>query len=965
MRHFFTLAAIAASSATVLASEAPAKFLNRLGEGSDHASLTVRWGDRLAVDNLCSAVLFDGNATVESVIRTALKEDPRFYALADSEGSIIAYGFDTDGDNSAKVTYTADATATVLTLEEGIATLEAGSDPSATAASALYDHWGLSGDEAAWKLFVNGQLSSMDASVNDGDDIRLEYTAETTPAKLPYTFYLRPATQRGAWLQPEITMDTKDGTKVVVPMIANVIDRTDLYSQYIMFEVLQPDGETPATTMSVSGNYRYGKVGNNMTVTLTASTPDEVLVRPAVQTRNADREIVYFYGDPTPIKIIVANPVTDITWDGWPEDGTFELLDMITFRANAVPADATFPTVIYTVSDPVNAKVFVNSRYPVDMLTLYKEGEYTLTATSGDVTSTKSFTVRDRYRKPLAEGYKDGLFWLNEEWYGHSSGSINYLTSKGDFLHHVYESQNPGATFGATSQFGMIFGDRLIVTSKQQRDGGDPRDGSWGRLVVADANTLKTIKTWEYLGTGEKDSNDGRGACGVNASKAYIAGAAKIGKLDLNTLEYTPDAISGMPTNGSTYGNQLGDLVSDGRYAYVCRQATGLLVIDVEKDACVKTFENKNIQGVTRTADGTVWFLDASGGKSKIYSINPETLEIDRTYTLPSAVTCDWGSWRSTKFFAAKRSNKLMWVSTPGGWAPTAAEVYLWDMDKEDTPESLTPIASSTDEDWPLFDAFQFYDKEGNEIFQKLLPYGSAAYDDRSGKILLASSQQPTINTDYRFTWYLFIDAETGKVETMRLQPDYFYFPALPIVPDKYLPALVNPDYRVTLPLDGGEAQEIDLHKIVDDLDNPNAHIRFSLVADPAAQADETSAPVSVALSGSKLTVAPVAYGQTVVKVKAESNGRESEISIPVEVTSNSGGIADVEMDGRQFHFDGSLLTLSGYRDVRVSVYDTNGRLVRTLVPDSDFFTCGLSLPAGVYAVATDGGHRFKIAVRQ
>lgn len=119
---------------------------------------------------------------------------------------------------------------------------------------------------------------------------------------------------------------------------------------------------------------------------------------------------------------------------------------MVKFRAYAEPEDADFKTIVYESSDPANAKVFVNSRYPIDMLNCFATGDFTLTAKTpdGSVSDTKSFTVSDRDRTPSEDGYADGIFWLNEEWFGHANGSINYIKPDGSVLHHAYEQQNAG-----------------------------------------------------------------------------------------------------------------------------------------------------------------------------------------------------------------------------------------------------------------------------------------------------------------------------------------------------------------------------------------------------------------------------------------------------------------------------------------------------------------------------------------
>ena len=63
---------------------------------------------------------------------------------------------------------------------------------------------------------------------------------------------------------------------------------------------------------------------------------------------------------------------------------------------------------------------------------------------------------------------------LNEEWYGHTNGGLNWFSPDYDVVYQAYERENPGMSFGCTSQYGIIYDGKLIVSSKQAVDGGDP-----------------------------------------------------------------------------------------------------------------------------------------------------------------------------------------------------------------------------------------------------------------------------------------------------------------------------------------------------------------------------------------------------------------------------------------------------------------------------------------------------------
>ncbi|MFG6390736.1 MAG: T9SS type A sorting domain-containing protein, partial [Candidatus Amulumruptor sp.] len=177
----------------------------------------------------------------------------------------------------------------------------------------------------------------------------------------------------------------------------------------------------------------------------------------------------------------------------------------------------------------------------------------------------------------------------------------------------------------------------------------------------------------------------------------------------------------------------------------------------------------------------------------------------------------------------------------------------------------------------------------------------------------------------------------------------------------------VNPDMRVEMTVDAEEPVEVDLHEAIDDMDGANKFIRFSLVNEAQAAADEDSSePVAAEIKDGKLLLTPQKIGDTTVKLTAESNGREALISIPVYVADKGSSIGDtaIDMDGKMFDLQGNVLTLSGYEGVTVGIYDINGRQMIRFTPDSSYFSIALDLAKGVYAMGADGGHRFKFMVK-
>lgn len=101
-----------------------------------------------------------------------------------------------------------------------------------------------------------------------------------------------------------------------MPIIANVITKDKLYGQYIAFHVYAADGVTTANTISVSGNYRYGKDGNNMSANVTVTAGGNAVIEPYIQRGSYGNITETPTDERTSVEVTVANPVTGIRWEG-------------------------------------------------------------------------------------------------------------------------------------------------------------------------------------------------------------------------------------------------------------------------------------------------------------------------------------------------------------------------------------------------------------------------------------------------------------------------------------------------------------------------------------------------------------------------------------------------------------------------------------------------------------------------
>ena len=137
---------------------------------------------------------------------------------------------------------------------------------------------------------------------------------------------------------------------------------------------------------------------------------------------------------------------------------------------------------------------------------------------------------------PLAD-YSDGVFVVNEDWYGHCNSTINFLKGDGEWIYRVVQQENPGFELGCTNQYGAIYGGKFYLIAKQDKDPGASTYGA--RITVCSANDMSILKQIRIISTDKNATSgpDGRGFLGVDEHKGYVGSSNGIFVLDLDNLE--------------------------------------------------------------------------------------------------------------------------------------------------------------------------------------------------------------------------------------------------------------------------------------------------------------------------------------------------------------------------------------------------------------------------------------------
>lgn len=437
--------------------------------------------------------------------------------------------------------------------------------------------------------------------------------------------------------------------------------------------------------------------------------------------------------------------------------------------------------------------------------------------------------------------YTQGLFLVNEDWYGWDNGTVNFLTSDGRWVYRAFRRENPGETLGVTTQYGAIYGGRFFFVSKQANNTAGTSTG--GRLVVADALTLKRVAAFDEIG------GDGRSFVGVDEHTAYIGTSSGITRFDLESMSLGEE-IAGTGGEGGLYAGQIGAMVRAGGYVFAAKQAVGVLVIDAATHTLHATIDLPTISTLTLGRDGGVWAADATS----LVRIDVATLET-RSRLLPDdcLVSSTWGAWNAGSLCAAYRKNFLYFAN-----------------EKENQIARYHILTDELDADF-----FTLPD-QGRAYVQQSQGAGLRV-DPRNDRLIVTATQSGYLS-HYMNNWVHVVDGLSGELlGTIELEP-YYWFPALPVFPDNEAPVIALPD-RLSI---GREPVKISLLEAVTDADNLSASIVSAVEV-------EDSSVATARISGYDLTVSGVSIGDTRLTITVNSNGKKATRTVDVQVTEASG----------------------------------------------------------------------------
>lgn len=551
-------------------------------------------------------------------------------------------------------------------------------------------------------------------------------------------------------------------------------------------------------------------------------------------------------------------------------------------------------------------------------------------------------TFSPQLRQAGSPDYTKGTFIVNEDWYGHNNGSVNFLSDDGTWTYRAFQKENPGKQLGSTSQFGTIYGDKLYIVSKQAKDPGASITGS--RLAVIDPLTMKVEKEFTTIG-----GADGRSFLGVDEHTGYIGTSNGIWLYNIDD-KTIGEQISGTGNGGgSLYSAQIGTMIRVGKYVFAVHQKDGLLVIDAATHQITTTLlkptENSGngLGSAVLSKDGTIWVsptqeLSGSGGSVPvIWRVDPSTLTATKL-AIPTnegieEIPNSWYAWTADGFCSSTRENKIYWKGQGSGSWFTGHKIYCYDIDRNSFYKvfDFTKLPG----DWRLYGAGFRIDPVSDDMYcflyhEFLKPEHELAVIATNG----SGETNGTIRGRYPY------------------EEANYWFPALPVFPDNEAPSIKSNAPKEVSLTQANNIINIPLESIVEDKDNMTASIVTTITMDDTYKGLITAEVQNNTLV-IKPSVATIADEATIpLSLKFNSNGKVANMQLTVKL--DAGTTAPFELSAKELLLDKgktATLTVKGLEDEAATWVSSDTQIAT--VSDAGVITANTSGVVTITATST------------
>lgn len=571
-----------------------------------------------------------------------------------------------------------------------------------------------------------------------------------------------------------------------------------------------------------------------------------------------------------------------------------------------------------------------------------------------------------------AQDYTNGVYVLNEDWYGHNNSSLNFWNPETELIDYyiMQMANNYEYSLGCTSQYGQLYGDFIVITAKQDKDPGEPGDMMSGRVAILHKNTLKPVgdEVHPLISVNENDKSDadGRGVCFVDNKKFYVGTSNGIYVFKWNEQGeiftwdsekiipgtdnplITGNEVSNADGQGPLYKNQIGMMLRTQDYVFAIKQDLGVLVIDPETDEILKIIEGC-FSTMVQSKDGNVWVGvnyqeegyednlkypygwngDAWNG-TQLMCIDQYTLETKKVRIDTGGVPQSWYAWTAGTLTASNTENVLYFVYTD----PSLGQInwfrncvlYRFNIDAIDWDNI---DLANPDEAYAEGACEEIYDSS----FDGLYFYGGAIQcNPKDGNIYASLYVGENIATQ---DWiYAIINSEGEMIQYQEPIKRYWY-PAMFIFPDNEAP-IVEDIEDVTI--EDENPVEITLADKVTDDDSNNAAIIKSI------SNVENSAIVKADIVRGNLVLTPLNKGNTIVEIAFNSNGKIVTKSVAVSVTAE---ISSIQMNTHEkanvFAVSGNIMITGIDTPQQVEIFNAQGSLVKSIIVNNGEQITGLA----------------------
>ena len=572
----------------------------------------------------------------------------------------------------------------------------------------------------------------------------------------------------------------------------------------------------------------------------------------------------------------------------------------------------------------------------------------------------------------IAQNYTNGVYVLNEDWYGHNNSTLNFWNPEAQTIDYLIMqmANNYEYSLGCTSQYGQLYGDFIVITGKQDKDPGEPGDMKSGRVAILHKNTLKPVgdEVHPLISVNENDKSDadGRGVCFVDNKKFYVGTSNGIyvfkwneqGKIFTWDSEkiipgtennlITGDEVSNADGLGPLYHNQIGMMLRTQDYVFAIKQDLGVLVIDPETDEIIKIIEGC-FSTMAQSKDGYIWVGvnyqeegnednlnypygwngDAWNG-SQLMCIDQYTLETKKVRIDTGGIPQSWYAWTAGSLTASETDNALYFVYTD----PSLGQInwfrncvlYRFNIDAIDWDNiDLT----NPDEAYAEGACEEIYDSS----FDNLYFYGGAIQcNPKDGNIYASLYVGENIATQ---EWIYAIISPEGEMIQYQEPIKRYWYPAMFIFPDNEAPVVEAFD---DVTIEDSNSVEITLADKVTDNDSRNA----AIVKSVSNVSDESI--VKAEIIKGNLVLTPLKKGKTTVEVAFNSNGKVVTESAKVSVTAD---ISSVQLNDIKktnvFAVSGNIMFTGIDTPQQVEIFNAQGSLVKSAIVNNGEQITGLA----------------------